>query len=79
MQHNPVVVLIIGLLFYAGAIFGAATGTFGPNPEHKILSFVLECIPAMAILVSAILVRIPVILAALLAVAGPIVLAIVTF
>ena len=77
--RDPVGLVVVGLLFYVGAIYGQLSGAMRPQPGYVILSFVLECLPAPLIFLAACVLRVPLVLSALIAVAGPVILAIACF
>ena len=65
--HDPKLILLAGIIFYSIAIFGAWAGQLIPKHEQRVIVFILECFPALIICHAACVLRIPVVIAILLA------------
>jgi len=71
---HPGLVLAAGLAFYALAAYGLITGQMLPKPEHKALWYVMNWLPVAAVFWGARKLGLSVLIAGLLALAGPAVL-----
>lgn len=71
---HPGLVLAAGLVFYAISVIGLMTGGMTPKPEAKTMWYVMSWLPSLAVFFAGLRLRLSVVVAGLLALAGPAVL-----